>query len=71
LHAINNDGAPDTITANRRCFSNMSADHAVAIARRWTDAVDMRLLRASAREAIVMGDRELGLVQLGIRLAGA
>jgi hypothetical protein len=31
----------------------------------------MRLQRAPALEAIVMGDRELSLVQLGIGLAGA
>ena len=46
-------------------------ENTIAVAIRRTDAVDMRLERAPALEAIVMGDRELGLVQLGIGLAGA
>jgi hypothetical protein len=46
-------------------------EDAVAVAKRRSDAVDMRLQRAPARKAIVMGKRELGLVQPGIRLNGA
>src|SRR6266487_5805720 len=58
-------GATDGLDVAGACgFEN-------AIAKRWTDAVDMRLQRAPALEAIVMGERELGLVQLGVRLAGA
>ena len=46
-------------------------ENAIMIAKRRTDAIDMRLQRAPALEAIVMGDRQLGLMQLGIGLAGA
>src|SRR5437588_13108298 len=46
-------------------------ENAIMVAKRRTDAIDMRLQRAPALEAIVMGERELGVVQLGIWLAGA
>ena len=46
-------------------------ENAFPVAKRWTDAVDMRLQRAPALEAIVVGERELGLVQPGIGLTGA
>ena len=60
-------GATDGLDVAGAC----GFENAIAVAIRWTDAVDMRLQRAPALEAVVMGDRELGLVQLGIGLAGA
>ena len=60
-------GAPDRLDVAGAC----GFENAIAVAKRRRDAVDMRLQRAPALEAIVMGERELGLVQLGIRLAGA
>ena len=60
-------GATDGLDVASAC----GFENAIAVAKRWTDAVDMRLQRAPALEAIVMGDRELSLVQLAIGLAGA
>jgi len=45
--------------------------HAIAVAQNRIDRVYMRLEGAPALEAIVAGDRELGLMQLGIGLAVA
>ena len=46
-------------------------EHAIAVVSGWTDSLDMRFEGAPALEAIVIGDRELGLMQLGIGLTSA
>src|SRR5687767_14710497 len=46
-------------------------EHAIAVASGWIDRLDMRFEGAPALEAIVIGDRELRLMQLGIGLISA